>query len=153
MEIMATKVVREVTVSDKLIGRWEQVCAKLAVLAEEVPANRFDYRPGEGLRTVADVFRHVAFWNSYVADTARGKKADDNANELPKERFSTKAQVIDALKKSAADAAEALKQVPSGLSSEQSEMLVSFIEHNSEHYGQLVVYARLNGIVPPASRG
>jgi len=46
-----------------------------------------------------------------------------------------------------------LKQIPSGLSSEQSEMLVSFIEHNSEHYGQLVVYARLNGIVPPASGG
>jgi uncharacterized damage-inducible protein DinB len=33
-----------------------------------------------------------------------------------------------------------------------AEMLVTFIEHNSEHYGQLVVYARLNGIVPPASR-
>jgi len=150
---MATKVVREVTVSDKLIGRWEQACAKLAVLAEEVPANSFDYRPGEGLRTVADVLRHVAFWNSYVADRVRGKKADDQANELPKERSSTKTQVIDALKQSAADAAQALKQIPSGLSSEQSEMLVSFIEHNSEHYGQLVVYARLNGIVPPASRG
>ena len=88
-----------------------------------------------------------------MADTARGTKADEKTNELPKERFSTKTQVIDALKQSAADAAEALKQIPSGLSPEQSEMLVSFIEHNSEHYGQLVVYARLNGIVPPASRG
>jgi uncharacterized damage-inducible protein DinB len=32
------------------------------------------------------------------------------------------------------------------------EMLATFIEHTTEHYGQLVVYARLNGIVPPASR-
>ena len=32
-------------------------------------------------------------------------------------------------------------------------MVVTFIEHNCEHYGQLVVYARLNQIVPPASRG
>ena len=39
------------------------------------------------------------------------------------------------------------------LSPEAAELLVSFIEHNCEHYGQLVVYARLSGIVPPASRG
>jgi uncharacterized damage-inducible protein DinB len=34
-----------------------------------------------------------------------------------------------------------------------TELMISFIEHNCEHYGQLVVYARLQGIVPPASRG
>jgi len=37
------------------------------------------------------------------------------------------------------------------LSAESAELLVTFIEHNCEHYGQLVVHARLNGIVPPAS--
>jgi hypothetical protein len=34
-----------------------------------------------------------------------------------------------------------------------AELWMSFISHSSEHYGQLVVYYRLNGIVPPASRG
>lgn len=150
---MATKAVQHGTVSAKLIERWQQVCRKLTALAEEIPENRFDYRPVDGVRTFADVLRHVAFWNQYVADSACGRKGDDTANELPKEGFSTKTRIVDALKRSAADAADALKDNPSGLSPEMVEMVVTFIEHNCEHYGQLVVYARLNQIFPPASRG
>jgi hypothetical protein len=150
---MATKAVQHGTVSAKLIKRWQQVCRKLTALAEEIPENRFDYRPVDGVRTIADVLRHVAFWNQYVADSTSGRKGDDTANELPKDGFSTKARIVGALKRSAADAADALKDNPSGLSPEIAEMAVTFIEHNCEHYGQLVVYARLNRIVPPASRG
>jgi len=150
---MGTKVVQQELVSAKLIGRWEQVGQKLAALAEEIPEGKFDYRPVDGIRTFAEVFRHVAFWNQYVADSARGRNGDDTANELPKDAFSTEPQIIRALKHSAADAAGAWRESASGLSPESAEMLVTFIEHNSEHYGQLVVYARLNGITPPASRG
>ena len=150
---MATKAVQNETVSAKLIEHWQQVCRKLTALAEEIPENRFDYRPADGVRTIADVLRHAAFWNQYVADSASGRKADDTANELPKDGFSTKARIVGALKRSAADAADALKDTPSSLSPEIAEMVVTFIEHNCEHYGQLVVYARLNGIIPPASRG
>jgi hypothetical protein len=95
----------------------------------------------------------VAFWNRYVADSARGRKGDGTANELPRDGYSTKTRIVDALKRSAADVADALKGNASGLSPEMAEMVVTFIEHNCEHYGQLVVYARLNQIVPPASRG
>ena len=150
---MATKAVRLGTVSAKLIGRWEQVGQKLSALAEEIPENKFDYRPVDGARTFAEVLRHLAFWNRYVADSARGRKADDATNELPKDKYSTKKRILDALKESVADAAEALKANSSEMSPETAEMVVTFIEHNCEHYGQLVVYARLNGIIPPASRG
>jgi len=61
--------------------------------------------------------------------------------------------VIDALARSTSGAATALKRPAGGLDPEIVEMVVTFIEHTSEHYGQLVVYARLNRIVPPASRG
>ncbi len=150
---MATKAIQADTVSDRLIGRWEQVGQKVVNLANEVPEGKFDYRPAEGVRTFAEVFRHVAFWNRYVADRAGGGKGDDTANELPKEKFSSKKQILDALKQSTADALSALKKYKSELSPEMAEMAVTFIEHNCEHYGQLVVYARLNGIVPPASLG
>lgn len=150
---MAMKAVKQVTVSSKLIDRWEQVCQKLTALAEEVPEVKFEYRPVADVRTFADVLRHVAFWNRYVADFARGRKGDGTANELPRDGYSTKARIVDALKRSAADAADALKENASGISPEMAEMVVTFIEHNCEHYGQLVVYARLNQIVPPASRG
>ena len=150
---MATKVAEKTTVSTRLIGRWQQVCRKFIALAEEVPEKKFNYTPMDGTRSIADVLRHVAFWNFYVADSARGKKADDSANELSKEKYASKTQIVDALKRSASDATAALEEIPSALSPETAEMLVTFIEHTSEHYGQLVVYARLNGIVPPASRG
>jgi uncharacterized damage-inducible protein DinB len=149
---MSTKAAQQETVSAKLIARWEQTCQKLAALADEMPANKFDYQPIESVRTFAEVLRHVAFWNYYVADSARGKTPNDAANELSKEEFPTKADVIKALKQSAADAAGALKEHSAQLTPEMTEMVVTFIEHNSEHYGQLAVYARLNGIVPPASQ-
>lgn len=150
---MATKPTQQESASSKLISRWEQLGQKLASLAEEVPENKFEYKPVDEVRTFADVLRHLAFWNRYVADSARGKKGDDTATELPKSEFSSKAQVLDALKHSTADASAALKRHTSGVAPEMAETLVAFIEHNCEHYGQLVVYARLNGIVPPASRG
>ena len=150
---MATKAVQQGTVSSRLIGRWGQVCQKLAALAEVVPSNQFDYRPVDNVRSFAEVLRHVAFWNRYVADSLRGRKGDDTANELPKAKCSTKAQILDALKRSTADTLEALNETSSDLSLEMAEMMVTFIEHNCEHYGQLVVYARMNGIIPPVSRG
>jgi uncharacterized damage-inducible protein DinB len=139
-------------ISFKLIERWDSVCQKLGVLADELPASLFDYKPAQDVRTIAEVLRHVAFWNQYVADRARGKKADDSSNELPKEKFATKAQILAALNRSANEASEALKK-GSSEASELIALVVPFIEHNCEHYGQLAVYGRLNGIVPPASRG
>lgn len=149
---MATKAIQQDTVSKKLIARWEQVGRKLTVLADEMPADKFEYMPVDGVRTFADVLRHIAFWNHYVADAASGKKGDDTSNEIPKSKFSTRAQILEAFKRSIVVASNALEN-RSDLTPEMAELLVTFIEHNCEHYGQLVVYARLNGIVPPASRG
>ncbi len=135
-----------------LIGRWEQAGAKLAALAEAIPEDKYETAPVDSVRSVGDVLRHVAFWNGYVADSARGKKADDSANELAKAEYSTKPQVLTALRRSTADAAAALREASAGFSPQTAEMIVTFLEHGSEHYGQLVVYARWNGIVPPVSR-
>jgi len=150
---MATKIAQQETVSTKLIGRWEQVCQKLAALAEEIPANKFGYKPLDGVRTVAEILRHAAFWNLYVADAVRGKKGNDSDNELSAQQFATKKQIIDVFTSSASDVAKALSEASGELRPETVETLVAFIEHNCEHYGQLAVYARMNKIVPPASRG
>lgn len=150
---MATKTISSDVVTDKLIGQWEQVGQKFAALAEEIPESKLEYRPVNETRTFADVLRHVAFWNQYVAARVRGQNGNDQANELPKSEFSSKKQILDAVKRSNGDCVKALREHKSSLNPETTEMLITFIEHNSEHYGQLVVYARLNGIVPPASRG
>ena len=126
------------------ITRWEQAEGKLAGIAEAFPEERFEWKLVEGVRTFGDVLRHVAFWNQYVADTARGKKAKEEANELPKAKYATKARVVEALKKSAGEAAAALKG-HGALDAKMAEMVMAFIEHTSEHYGQLAVYARMGG--------
>jgi uncharacterized damage-inducible protein DinB len=147
---MTTEAAGKETISTKLIGRWEQCCSKLISLGELFPEDQYEYRPTTVVRTFADVLRHAAFWNRYVADSVRGKKADDTSNELPKAQHSTKAKILDALRQSTRESIEALREQRE-ISSEIAETIMTFIEHNSEHYGQLVVYARLNGIVPPSS--
>ena len=134
-----------------LAARWEQSSRKLADLAGAIPADKFESHPVPGIRAAGDVVRHVAFWHRYVAETLRGNKPDDSANELPLSEFPTRTKALDALNRAATDAAQALRKT--SLDDQAAELVVSFIEHTSEHYGQLVVYARLMGLVPPASRG
>lgn len=136
-----------------LIERWEQTGAKLANLAREFPAEKYETAPVAGVRTFGDVLRHVAFWNEYAAGSARGGSPDGSANELPKAKYATKARIMEALAKSIAEMAAALREHSGGLDPERAALAESFIEHVCEHYGQLVVYTRWVGVVPPASRG
>jgi uncharacterized damage-inducible protein DinB len=134
-----------------LVDRWQQIARKIADLAQEIPDDRFNWRPVEGVRTCADVLRHVAFWNRYVAGTLRGQSVDDTANEVPAAEYSTKAAICDVLQRSADDVVEALAAAPR-VDASTAVQVVPFIEHTCEHYGQLVAYARMLGIVPPVSR-
>jgi len=84
-----------------------------------------------------------------VAASARGENPDGAQNEMPAERLRTKRAILDAFQKSANEAAEALA---SGKGAGIEDLCLDFLQHSAEHYGQLVVYSRLQGIVPPASR-
>ena len=150
---MNAKAIPQLDIFAKLISQWEQVANKLEALADAIPPPKFDFRPTEEVRSVAEVLRHVAFWNLYVADTLRGRKAQDSANELPQEKYATKPQILAALKDSARQVEEGLRDSSSDFREQTAELVLTFIEHNCEHYGQLSIYARLNRIVPPASRG
>jgi hypothetical protein len=47
-----------------LTDRWEHVAQKIQQLAEEIPAEKFEWRPAAGARSSAEILRHVAFWNA-----------------------------------------------------------------------------------------
>ena len=143
----------EQTTRDVLLKQWTDIGEKVVQLAEQFPEDKYEFRPVAGVRTFGDQLRHVAFWNDFVAKNARGEKADGKLNELPKAQYATKAAVVKALKDSLADATAQLKNGPAAPSAKLTDLWVSFTEHSGEHYGQMVVYYRLNGIVPPASRG
>lgn len=126
---------------------------KLAKLAEAFPESQYESAPVAGVRTFAATLRHVAFWNLYLAGALRGLNPDGSANELLPAETPTKPKLIAALVASTAEASTALRGVESGLDPERAALAESFIEHLCEHYGQLALYARWAGTVPPASLG
>lgn len=137
---------------EMLATRWSEIGNKVVALAEEFPEQRFDMRPVDGTRSFADQLRHVAFWNQYLRGTLRGQSPDGSPNALPRETYATKAKVVQAVR-------ESFDQVRSDIESNmadgdqaKADTIVSYIGHNAEHYGQLAIYFRLNGMVPPASR-
>ncbi len=149
---MTAKSTQKETLSTMLIGRWENIARKITTLAEEFPEEKFEYRPLESVRTFGDVLRHLAFWNQYVADSLSGKQVDDSSNEVPPVNYPTKARIVEVLERNSREAVAALRKHTSDLDLKTVELMMTFIEHSCEHYGQLVVYSRLMGITPPASR-
>lgn len=137
---------------EQLLQQWNDLGNKTRELGESLPAASFEAAPADGVRNAGEIFRHLAFWNQWVAATARGEKPDGDANEIPRKSAPTKTKAIAAFAESVAEAAKELSQGKSELDSETAALYASFLGHNSEHYGQLVVYARLAGIVPPTSR-
>ena len=138
---------------DVLSARWSEIGDKVVALAEEFPAEDYELRPLPAVRSFGDQLRHVAFWNGYVRQTLCREAADGEANELPREQYATKEAVVRALRRSFDEVGAVLARGAGDPEPADIDSLVSYIGHGGEHYGQLVVYYRLNGVVPPASRG
>src|SRR5262245_11071924 len=136
------------TLREVLLANWTDIGEKVVKLAEEFPEDKYDFRPVPEVRTFADQLRHVAFWNLFVQKTARGEKIDPAQNELAKAEYATKAKIVAALKSTLADATAELKKEAESPIARRARLWITFTEHSGEHYGQLVVYYRLNGIVP-----
>lgn len=145
------KAQEEGTLGTLLTERWEQISRKAEQLAEAIPDEKFEWKPTADIRTCGEVIRHLAFWNHYLTDSLRSKKADDTLNELPRADYPTKGSALKALRESATNAAAAIREHQSPSSLKTTELVMTMIEHTSEHYGQLVVYGRLTGIIPPVS--
>ncbi len=132
-----------------LAARWKTVSGKFADLAREIPDDKFESELVNGTRTCGDVLRHVTYWNRYIADSLNGRKAHDSANELPRTDYPRRAHILEALEKANGEIANGMNR---NLDAKTLELICMAFEHLSEHYGQLVVYVRLLGAIPPASR-
>jgi uncharacterized damage-inducible protein DinB len=135
---------------------------KLIQLAEAVPADKYAWRPMEGVRSFAEVFMHAAGAN-YMIMGFMGVKAPDGFDGKTFETSLTKKEeVVAELKKSLAHvkaAVAAMKDSDLDTKSKwfmgestNREILFFLAAHNHEHLGQSIAYARMNGIVPPWSK-
>jgi uncharacterized damage-inducible protein DinB len=149
--------------SQAVLESWNEIGRKLIAMAEDFPEDKYDFKPTPAQRTFADGLLHMANANYYFTNLALGQKPP--AEEDPKrDQFKTKADVVAFVKKAFADGAAAIKakgdKGMSGLVTDPgahqqyrvSDLAYSLIEHDGEHYGQLVVYYRVAGLVPPESR-
>lgn len=137
---------------EQLQARWTEIGDKIVQLAREFPEDKYDVAPAKGSRTFAEQLRHVAFWNDYTTGTLKGEKPDGSANEIARTAAPTKDRVIAAVERSFQGVTKQLRKMNGSTDASAVDTVVTFIEHNGEHYGQMVLYCRLNGIVPPASR-
>ena len=149
--------------ADELLAAWNYVGRKLITMAEDFPEDKYDFKPAPQSRTFAAQLLHVAGTNYAYVNALSGKKMGPEDNDPSRSVYKTKADVAAVLKKSFADGAALIKAHSDQLtriitdpdSGRPSSELISWLndcEHSGEHYGQLVVYYRLNGLVPPESR-
>jgi uncharacterized damage-inducible protein DinB len=134
--------------SQYLLENWNDIGRKLIAMAEDFPEDKYDFKPVPGVRSFAEQLLHAANANYFFTNPALGVKppAEENPNRAD---FKSKAAVVAFVKKAFADGAAAIKQKgDKGM----NDLAWSFIEHSGEHYGQLVVYYRVSGLVPPESR-
>jgi uncharacterized damage-inducible protein DinB len=149
--------------SQAVIASWNEIARKLIAMAEDFPEDKYDFKPTPAQRSFAEGLLHAAGASYFFINPVMGKKPP--AEEDPKRAdYKTKADVVAYVKKCFADGAAALKaKGDKGMSDlvvdpfehkqfRVSDLAYGYIEHSGEHYGQLVVYYRLAGLVPPESR-
>ncbi len=131
---------------------------------EAMPEDKFNFAPTEGefkgVRTFAGQVKHVTGASYYFFGGPNMTEADVKAKEEAADKPTSKAEIVQALKDSfvvahkfvdGITAENAFVAMPNG--NTRAGMAAFGLAHMMDHYGQLVVYLRMNGIVPPASRG
>jgi uncharacterized damage-inducible protein DinB len=148
--------------SQSLLAAWNDIGRKLTAMAEDFPEDKYDFKPNPAQRSFAEQLLHAAGGNYYFINPVKG--AAPPSGDPKRADFKTKADVVAYVRKSFAEGAELIKSKgDAGLSdlfvdpfanqqTRFSDGAWGFIEHSGEHYGQLVVYYRVAGMVPPESR-
>jgi len=149
--------------SQAVLEQWNDIGRKITAMAEDFPEDKYDFKPTPAQRSFAEQLLHAAGANYFFINIANGEKPP--AQEDPsRAKYKTKADVVAFVKKSFEDGAAAIKaKGDAGMAGmmvdpfENQQVRVfdwayGFMEHCGEHYGQLVVYYRLAGLVPPESR-
>lgn len=128
-------------------------------LAEAIPAEKYSWRPGDGVRSIGEVYAHITAANYGVAH-AFGMQAPSGLDfKAIQAAAADKAKITQLLKDSFAHLRQAILPIsdadmdkPQKMFGRQTTVRGAFmmiIGHFGEHLGQSIAYARVNGIIPP----
>ena len=151
-----------------LVGDVSGVEKKFIDLAKAIPSDKYDWRPAPGVRSIGEVLKHVASDNYLIpallgtpADASTGITTDYKTAQAYEARKMTKDEAIAELQKSFAHLKKAMNATPAskldapitffGQPYTAQKGWVGGTTHLHEHLGQLIAYARSNGVKPPWS--
>ncbi len=157
------------TITSVIDGTVKTIESELVPAVEAMPEDKFGFAPAngefKGVRTFGEQAKHVAAVNYVVAAAILSEKPPvDTGGEKGPDSVKSKADIVKFLKDSYAYAHKAVATINEGNAvapiknpfgegtATRLGMGTVFAWHGFDHYGQMVVYLRSNGIVPPASR-
>lgn len=138
--------------------------SKFVQLAEAFPADKYSWRPAPGVRSVGEVFMHIAsefyFWTPSIFGATASPVVEGNKAGFEKfEKMSSKPEVLKHLKEGFAFGRQSIAGLDDskiiglhktfGRDRQVIEMTLDMTDDLHEHLGQLIAYARMNGVKPP----
>jgi uncharacterized damage-inducible protein DinB len=139
---------------------WTMVIGYVTAAAEQVPDSSYSYRPVPSVRTFGQLIAHIAGSQDMFCAQALGEQA--HASDEIERTITEKAALVAALKASTAHCqkayamtdADAMKRTVKTFAGERSALwaLLYSTVHDNEHYGNIVTYMRMLGMVPPSSQ-
>lgn len=135
--------------------------SRILQLAEAMPADTYSWRPDEGVRSVGEVYLHIAQANYYILSSV-GVSLPEDIDLEGMNSITGKEEVVDVLKQSIEFTQSAVQDLPESKLTELTDFfgqtvtgqaaLMSMLNHMSEHVGQSIAYARVNGVAAPWSQ-
>jgi hypothetical protein len=150
-------------VSQAIRDGWESAKRNLVESASQMPEADYAFKPIDTVRTFGQIVAHVAGANYVFCAAARAEKTPFSEDHFEK-AAKTKAEIVKALGDSIAYCDAAYKALtdatagapvtmPFGMGAKpRANPLISNAGHVQEHYGNLVTYFRIKGMIPPSSR-
>ncbi|HRJ21971.1 MAG TPA: DinB family protein [Bryobacteraceae bacterium] len=139
---------------------YNMVKGNIVKTAEKVPEDLYSFKPAPEVKTMAQMLGHVADANYMFCAAVLGEKAPSPGVE---KTMTTKAEIVPAVKAAFAYCDKAYEQMTDaegvkvikffGREMSKATVLGFNSFHTMEHYGNLVTYMRIKGIVPPSSEG
>lgn len=150
------------TLQAGLLARFDESTSKVLQLGEAIPAEKYSWRPAPGVRSIGEVLIHIGLGNYYTTADAGAKPTIEVSDEAER-TITSKTDVLAFLRASISHMRAALNRLTPeqlehsttmfGQSTNYQNVYLFGISHVHEHLGQLIAYARMNGIAPPWSHG
>lgn len=165
IELVAVKDAPPASAGAELLLPFTELQEHVLALAKAIPEEKYSWRPGPGVRSFREVFLHIVLGNEYLLNIANNAPSMDELrrkvaeNERREKEPVSKEKLIQMLTENFATVKETFDSARAaslnrtvdytGTLTTRRGVLTKLDTHLAEHAGQLIAYARVNGIVPP----